>query len=274
MAAWYFQMEHVARAEDLRRADGPHDVVVRTRLDLHLHAPLALPNLFELTLEARSRSVFAIAFRAVNTDGLVLRDCAPSDPQAAPTGATPQESRSGSSGGDSMGDSRHSLGACDTYFHDWLLVAHPTAFAAVAALSTKMLLHHPTIRCKGWCQEEQTLLQCVTHAPPPSVPSPMAHACCALMYHVLAPCEGGDVGPARTVLGSYTRRVAHATRACCALHRLERENATLVPLDGDVSKMRIDRVPADPSRLKLASGRSNVVDVCRPTRPPARKAGR
>jgi len=37
---WYMQFEHVAKVERLRRAFGPHDVVVRLRLDVALTLPL------------------------------------------------------------------------------------------------------------------------------------------------------------------------------------------------------------------------------------------
>ena len=42
MHRWYMQYEHVARAELFRRAFGPHDVIVRLRLDVKLNLPLTL----------------------------------------------------------------------------------------------------------------------------------------------------------------------------------------------------------------------------------------
>jgi hypothetical protein len=131
MVSWLLQMDHLARAEDLRRAVGPHDVIVRARLDVIFSRPLVLAE-----LPLTSSEIHAIAYRAVDYNGFRLRPCEPTDPE---------------------GSGR--MHVCDTYYRDWFYVASPTAMAALASASQRPLLHNISQRCKGWCQEEQVQLQ-------------------------------------------------------------------------------------------------------------------
>jgi hypothetical protein len=142
MIRWYLQMDHYARAEDFRRALGPHDVVVRTRLDALLDQPLHFSDpRFGLARQSRPASpdersaVFAAAFRAVNADGYAHRSCRRDDPKGI------------------------GLGHCDLFFHDWLYFGAPHSMSALASVSRNELMHNSSMRCKGWCQEEQTRLQ-------------------------------------------------------------------------------------------------------------------
>lgn len=153
MVAWYRQWEHFSRAEHLRRAAGPHDVVVRSRLDLLLPAPLlvaVLPELEEAALGSSTEPsgvVYALSHRAVNADGFTPRPCTAADPRA-----------------ESMEEAGHANADtklhCATYHRDWLYVsASEAATAVLAGMAYRPLLHALPQRCKGWCQEEQMRLQ-------------------------------------------------------------------------------------------------------------------
>ena len=113
MVRWYLQMDHLARAEDLRRAAGPHDVIVRARLDLVLPKPLRLVEgrYSRMWQHMNASSImFAYAFRAVNYDGYNLRNCQTTDTS-------------------DVGE-----GSCEVFFHDWIYFGTPLAFRALAGV--------------------------------------------------------------------------------------------------------------------------------------------
>ena len=57
LRVWLAQFSSLARAEDLRRAHGPHELVLRARLDLLFHHPV---QLWRLPLSISDRRVFAL----------------------------------------------------------------------------------------------------------------------------------------------------------------------------------------------------------------------
>ena len=192
MHRWYMQYEHVARAELFRRAFGPHDVIVRLRLDVKLNLPLTLTV-------SRDQIVRAV----VNATTQVIRfrrdtpeqgGGASADAVATPRPPLPQPQLgsygywrvdAGAKSGPSTvpcvpradeplilaGQRRghyNRVARCPEgrplqwMWSDWLEVGTPRSFevfASMTRLGTIYATHDSRVRCYGLCPEEQNVFQ-------------------------------------------------------------------------------------------------------------------
>jgi len=141
MVRWFYQFEHFARVEALSRVYGPFQLLVRARLDVMLSRPLVLSSIAGLTRGDGPSQVLhlhALGFSAAQGQpwAFQLENC---------------------TGGEEA--------SCKLFFHDWLYVGKPAAMSALAQMTqrrtppSRLLLVDPKVRCFGWCQEQQVMLQ-------------------------------------------------------------------------------------------------------------------
>ena len=83
LRTWRWQFINYARAEGLRRLHGPHDVVVRARVDVLLLAPLLFDSQFVGRLEAST--VYALGWHVLRVNGtgpeaVLQQQCLAHDP--------------------------------------------------------------------------------------------------------------------------------------------------------------------------------------------------
>ena len=144
MRRWYYQYTHVARALGFWRntsAGALHDVVVRARIDAMLESALYLSH----PRYRNDNRIHAAAYFLVNVNGYVTRPCNRTDPRV-------------------LRGSTNELGNCAEKFRDLLQVGTPTSMATLEAMSSRNLMWRglkdiDLMRCSGWCEEEQTMLQ-------------------------------------------------------------------------------------------------------------------
>ena len=149
---WRWQFAHFARAEALRRVWGPHELIVRTRLDLQFESTVDL--LHHPGLHASASSVlFAVGFHASPSPLKIDMDrqtC-----HASPANTTHPDSV----------DMHDSLPNCpdgvqlEWHWRDWIFIGGERAMAPLASMiGAGVVLSHLQTRCAGMCQEEQTIL--------------------------------------------------------------------------------------------------------------------
>ena len=182
---WYMQFDHYAKAEALRQAYGPHDLVVRVRMDVEIERPVLL----ERARGERTSSAYIIYVRAVNGSKLFVQRLHSDGGASGASGGRLEEVGSfGSYSIDPLGISptsnRHCLPdgwdpnlyssqdgmpACSAInpagrdvqwiWSDWLFVGTASSLAPLAAMTARgFVLGHQHQRCLGLCQEEQTAL--------------------------------------------------------------------------------------------------------------------
>ena len=153
LQGWHAQFTNVARGEALRRAHGPHDIVVRARLDVLFHSRI---DLWEPSLPVSDQQLLALGYAvqinmlpSLNLPGFTR--CSEhgraKELQQQPSEIEPQP-------------------ACPPgvqwrwHWRDWIYVGTSRGMAAlVDAPFSGMVLANATLRCFGLCQEEQNLLQ-------------------------------------------------------------------------------------------------------------------
>ena len=186
---WFMQYDHLARTEALRRVHGPHDVVVRLRLEVLLGAPLVL----EAGLERGRRGlepsadVIGIHYNRTGCVPCTWTWCVPSPPctvppistvgrdAAAKGGAVAGGGAAG--GGDATSalelgtngyystshDTVRGSGASPVWlWSDWLQIGSPQSMGVLAGMTATHRIFYSTnttVRCAGLCQEEQNALQ-------------------------------------------------------------------------------------------------------------------
>ena len=140
MRRWIWQWEHFAQAELFRRdALGPHDVIVRARLDTPFSGGAF--NLSDPHYRNESR-LHVFMHRAVS-DGYNLHQCLPDD-------QPPPEN-----------NPLFELCHCSDHIHDYVVVGTPAGIAPLVEMNQRALqyVNASPMRCHGWCEEEQTWLQ-------------------------------------------------------------------------------------------------------------------
>lgn len=134
---WYKQFRNFRRAEDLRRANGPHDFVVRARLDVIFSGPV---DLRKAMAQPRSQpAVYALDYDGLMIDQFPLT--VPCDSEAAK-------------------EPKYAQVRCRRFWRDWMYVGRPEHLIALAEMiPPKHIYTNLTERCLGMCPEEQTALQ-------------------------------------------------------------------------------------------------------------------
>lgn len=161
---WYMQFLHYADAEELRLEHGPHDVVIRARLDVVFSALCVLPEREELL---DRRRVFAIGyFGKMSYPGppmldLMSEECDSSGENVSATAAEKMRRRN-----ISIHDHKHV--PCQRLWRDYLFVGNAASMEPLAQMAERTfnfsrsgrmsLLFDNTTRCFGLCAEEQTVL--------------------------------------------------------------------------------------------------------------------
>ena len=160
MVRWYYQYEHVAHAVALSMAHGSFDWLIRSRLDMVLNRPLDLSRGWWSSGDDRpaqndqrspssvradaAGSIYALSFRGLRDgDAVTVRECRVARHHGLDS---PQPA------------------ACEIYYRDWLYVGTPMAMTALANMTRRaqpgdLPLTDLSLRCFGWCQEEQVELQ-------------------------------------------------------------------------------------------------------------------
>ena len=179
MHRWYSQYEHVAKAELFRRAFGPHDVIVRLRLDVTLGLPLTLKmnrmgnirvicnHTSQLALLQRDEDVIAPAMLTsksllqLASNGFWMPD------RFADGGATahPCVPHGEVSLWLVKGEKERPCPAGESLrwmWSDWVELGTPRAFDVFATMTDRATIYATAakhVRCHGLCQEEQTAFQ-------------------------------------------------------------------------------------------------------------------
>ena len=145
LAGWLWQFAYFAHAEALRRIHGPHDLILRARLDVTISTPI-LPNV--LAREHRrlsSQRMLAIGFRAYTPTPIY---------RTSPTKCF--------QAGDPQGQGEQRCkGAAATrwYWRDWMYLGTADAIAPLATMvGVGDILTDRSLRVVGLSQEEQTFL--------------------------------------------------------------------------------------------------------------------
>ena len=154
---WRWQLRHLARAEELRRRHGPHDFIIRARLDVTFTKVASLmpaQGLDDRTLLALgptcSRDTKLVGTTTRNQTGALCMQpvkfqmpCGKRTPRAAAV------------------RSLHRIRLPADYWSDWLYLAREQAFATLVSLAEEdgLLATNLSHSCYGLCQEEQTALQ-------------------------------------------------------------------------------------------------------------------
>lgn len=154
MRRWFSQYSHIARANDLRSVYGPHDLIVRMRLDAYFTTPLDLRALWvgmDKRPELASR-LLAQSFQVEQVKPLREMwggfECRLND-----TGSREILDKDG------IAVTRVCTSSYRKLYRDWIFVGTPRVFAAFDAMSSSRTLYaSDEVRCGGFCQEEQTLL--------------------------------------------------------------------------------------------------------------------
>ena len=171
LRTWYLQFNHLRRVEELRHVYGPHDVVVRARLDVAFAHAVDVSR-----LQLSGRLLYALTFYARREAGdegfdLVTRgECRPAHgptglwnimgvnttrPCPAPPGGA---ERGALIDADGHPHARHA--AATQLWRDWIYVGSAGAFGVLANIATDTrVLSSISARCVGLCPEEQTVLQ-------------------------------------------------------------------------------------------------------------------
>ena len=164
---WYRQFSHVVSAERLRRRHGPHDVIIRARMDTMFAATSRLPTVqptdvfgvqqYRLfVVGQRHNTTFAESTYSANLNRSELGDATPACARSPETSAA-KLARAPLPTGRSAPPT-----GCAPFWTDWFFVAGSVAMDAfVDMVDPNGLQVHsdPGLRCGGMCQEEQTILQ-------------------------------------------------------------------------------------------------------------------
>lgn len=189
MHRWYMQFDHVAKAELFRRAYGPHDVVVRLRLDVALRLPLALQAVARERIQLvcnGTRQVMSFRRDPPLQDAIDDESHAAAHPNRGHGGLElgtygyhvlrPKDSADWTSAhmtrclptGETSGfvTDGHTIKQCPTdsewvrwMWSDWMQLSTPRAMAALAGMTSDgrvFYTNSTTVRCYGLCPEEQT----------------------------------------------------------------------------------------------------------------------
>ena len=174
---WRWQFALYARADQLQRVHGPHDWIVRARLDVIFEPgfPLLVQPLQKRTTKAGS-IVFAVGVHGIAQPRKSVEDTNALHPcHDKSTGATDYIDTFPVMEQDSRPDclnlangNRHMFPAAEAHvewrWRDWIFVGASQAMEPLASMADgQVLLSHSLIRCFGLCQEEQTMLQLAHH---------------------------------------------------------------------------------------------------------------
>lgn len=188
---WYMQFDHYAKADALRRAYGPHELVVRVRMDVELMWPLHLES-FRSGQQRSSSSLradasYSVALQQPNGTRTVLQRLHAGErhldvgafgshaiklPLASDGGGprpTASETRCVPTGdginlygqtGSLKPQCPADLNAVEWMWSDWFFVGTAAALAPLASMTSRGIIFTSNVsRCYGLCQEEQTSLQ-------------------------------------------------------------------------------------------------------------------
>eukprot|EP00966_Prymnesium_polylepis_P269801 6232496-Prymnesium_polylepis.3 len=161
---WYMQFLHYADVEELRGAHGPHDIVIRVRLDVTFSEPCTLP--FERL--ADDKTVLALGYYGKQSlpgqepmlDAMAS-ECDEKGERVHGRWATDLKHRH-------INESSHAHIPCQQLWRDYLFVGTSHSMAPLAQMAEDThnrskrggaLLFDRTTRCYGLCAEEQTVLQ-------------------------------------------------------------------------------------------------------------------
>jgi len=170
---WAMQYYHFSQVEALRRLYGPHDVVVRLRLDVLLRVPL--------TFEVQRHQGWYIHVYSNRSACAAARSCAAEHPLAtlrhdASRSAPPRSDGSSLKGRLDLGVNGYFSNASNTLgpgarllsvpstrwiWSDWLQIGTPSSIAPLAEMTAAHEIAYSinmTVRCLGLCQEEQNAL--------------------------------------------------------------------------------------------------------------------
>lgn len=154
MRRWFSQYSHIARANDLRSVYGPHDLIVRMRLDAYFNAALDLHALW-----ARMDNRPELASRLLAQSFYVEQVTSLREMWGG------FECRLNETDGQDLLDRNGNVvthvctSSCRKLYRDWIFVGTPLVFATFDAMSSSRTLYaSDEVRCEGFCQEEQTLL--------------------------------------------------------------------------------------------------------------------
>lgn len=188
---WYMQFDHYAKAEALRAAYGPHELVVRVRMDVEFTRPILLQPAALSEERGRRRGAAEHGYAVVallqngtrrrlahvGADRRQLEVGVHYGMAVRPLGEPPSTmayKRCTPSGEDlNVYDQRGALnppcpadsadgadGATSRLWSDWFFVGPPAALAPLAGMTSRgLILTSNSSRCYGLCQEEQTVLQ-------------------------------------------------------------------------------------------------------------------
>jgi hypothetical protein len=158
---WYRQFHHVAAADTLRRNHGPHDVVIRARIDA------VFPHAIRLPATIGPKHVFAVKqYKYYNPNdpkesgaGVVWTRTNDSEGQEPSCAALPTSNISNTSS--HTHPDEHT--PCAPFWTDWFyagtMEAMSAAFQSMIDPRQLKLYSDVNARCGGLCPEEQTVLQ-------------------------------------------------------------------------------------------------------------------
>lgn len=190
---WYMQFDHYAKADALRQAYGPHDLVVRVRMDVEIERPLLLER---GRGERFSGDAYSVYVRAVNGSKVLVQKVHTSGSarmsldgdndlvheevgsfgspaiytddkkgptsvrQCVPYDADPSLYSMHTGHPACSNASADEKGELPWMWSDWLFIGSASALAPLAAMTSRgFVLASSAVRCYGLCQEEQTTLQ-------------------------------------------------------------------------------------------------------------------
>ena len=181
MHSWFMQYEHVAKTEALRRAYGPHDVVVRLRFDVAFTVPLtfladshhgvrvisnATQTVMRLRRDVRHRAAAAgqAASPLSTTADIGVYGFASYRPDTGghPVRCVPEGEEINVWSNKGMRAPACPAGRPTLWmWSDWMYVGTPQSLSVLAQMTSTETIYYTNdtnVRCLGLCQEEQTAI--------------------------------------------------------------------------------------------------------------------
>ena len=165
LVGWVWQFAHLAAAEKLRRQHGPHDLIIRARLDVLLQTPLPQHLLRREHVRLSQGVLLALGFRAYTSTprfAFTFDKCHLPGDKRSLRGVDQLRAKGAdiTAGAGDLGASECHAGAkTQWYWRDWMFVGTAETIAPLASMVDKGgVLADPTLRVIGLGQEEQTVL--------------------------------------------------------------------------------------------------------------------